>query len=304
MYKVKANLIIKLAIIISALIFQGCSSSKDNSPIKRAPTKNPNNISLAQANQMSAAQDALSVKRADSNYDTYQNYQSIDAPISLKEMKKLKRRPVLNIQELNNLMDNNVNNKPRENHHIDNVKAPCIEENCNLQEIIKYNKAKNSNKPVKIEKPHNKIEAQPKLEPVLAAPIIQKPALPEVNVPVVSAPIIKKPSETVEQKTPAPIAPAPMPVAPAPKKPSEVIEKKAPAPIAPAPMPVVPAFKKPLDAAEEKMPAPPTLPPIATSKLVEAEAQNNKISTINNLLVKCYVNIKNKIYSLFGKREN
>jgi hypothetical protein len=303
MYKVKANLIIKLAIIISALIFQGCSSSKDNSPIKRAPTKNPNNLSLAQAKQMSAAQDALSVKRADSNYDTYQNYQSIDAPISLKEMKKLKRRPVLNIQELNNLMDNNANNKPRENHHLDNVKAPCIEENCNLQEIIKYNKAKNSNKPTKIEKPHNKIEAQPKLEPVLAAPIIEKPVLPIVNVPMVSAPIIKKPSEAVQEKAPAPIAP--MPIAPAPKKPSEVIEEKMPAPKAPAPIPAVPAFKKPLDTAEEKItPAPAALPPIATSKLVEAEAQNNKISTINNLLVKCYVNIKNKIYSLFGKREN
>ena len=286
MYKVKANLVIKLAIIISALIFQGCSSSKDNSPIKRAPTKNPNNISLAQSNQMSGAQDALSIKRADSNYDTYQNYQSINAPISLKEMKKLKRRPVLNIQELNNLMDNNANNKPTENRHIDNVKAPCIEENCNLQEIIKYNKAKNSNKPAKIEEKApihpRKTEAQPKLEPILVAPIIQKPALPQVNVPVISSPIIKKPLETAE--------------------------KEAPAPTAPAPIPVAPAFKKPLDAAEEKITpapiAPPTLSPIATSKLVEAEAQNNKISTINNLLVKCYVNIKNKIYNLFGKRED
>ncbi len=132
--------ILKISILI--LVF-ACAKEKELPP-RRNPSDNPNAQSYDLAKKIQQEQ-LKKVKRQDNNFDTYQNYQSIDAPISLKEIKQNRRRPVLNVRELNSLMDRNFKSRPsKTTQEMDDSlseKPTCSDESCDLQKVIKYNKA-------------------------------------------------------------------------------------------------------------------------------------------------------------------
>lgn len=355
MYKTN-NILLKIILIISIFFLQGCSSqNKEKTPSRRSPGGNPNAIQVINAKNNEALNESMSVKRSDNDYDIYQDYQSINAPISLNEMKRIKRRPKLNIKELNDLMDNKSNNhKARQETPNKTIEeAPCTEAHCDLQKVIKYNKQKaktkiivNSNSAKEI------VTSAPK--PVVAMPvqsaISSKPSeLPKpVAMPVQPA-VSSKPLEL-----PKPIA---MPVQPAvSSKPSELSPKPAIVPVslpeikpvaslpkinasvnqpevvAPVQQPIVgntssemlAKRKKVLseaikdDVSEEtlypnltpvdipKVVMPKLTPPVAApapaaiAKFTESKTDMD-LSSLNEVLIRCYFTVKNKITGLFSK---
>lgn len=173
--RLNTNLIYKIFIIIFSLCIQSCTASNINKQDKdanrrRSPAENTASVASPRSDMVHKKEQ---IKKSDEAFDAYQNYQSLNAPISIEQIKKIKRAPVLNIQELNNIMDNTPNNvihkpivKPKAKiKHV--VKKQHIDEDGNLAEIIKNNKqqAKNIVKPVAAVSPV--VVAKPIVKPVV-----------------------------------------------------------------------------------------------------------------------------------------
>jgi hypothetical protein len=143
----------RLLILLALLSLQSCSKSdKDVVPLegdKRAQYNRripKDNISMKQVN-LEMDKIAKNSKKYNQEYDAYQKYESTEAPISLKEMKKLKRKPILNPQEIDTISGSDhsqAHPQPSNNKVIQKKakfsKKPCMEAHCNLPEAIKYNK--------------------------------------------------------------------------------------------------------------------------------------------------------------------
>lgn len=89
-------------------------------------------------NNYSTSSERTNFKKNANDYDAYQHYQAAKPP------KKAKRRPILNLKELNDLMDREATITITERKKSDN--KPYIDENSNIQEVIEYNKTQKSNK--------------------------------------------------------------------------------------------------------------------------------------------------------------
>ena len=96
-------------------------------------------------NNFSTSSEQNNLKKNANDYDAYQHYQSAKPP------KKAKRRPILNLKELNDLMDREATITITERKRSDN--KPYIDEHSNIQEVIEYNKTQKNNK-----KPKKKIK--------------------------------------------------------------------------------------------------------------------------------------------------
>lgn len=148
-YFLKKGLLLKWLLLIIIASLSACSGKTDNTTPRRSPSDNPNSPSIGQAAGYQSKKNEI--KKSNGDFDTYQNYQSADAPVSLKEIKKNRRRPVLNVQELNGLMDKNFKklaNFASEGNPAE--KANCTEDKCELKKVINYNKAiAKKNKPDK-----------------------------------------------------------------------------------------------------------------------------------------------------------
>ena len=172
-----------LGILLIGFMLEGCSYSspkeaydvnivgknalqKTNSTTSR---RYPDGNKITEKNSESKNSESLSLKKNDSNYDTYQHYQSNKPP------KKAKRRPILNLKELNDLMDREATITLTER-RTKNGEQPKIDADSNIQKVIEYNKNKNrsnTKKRVKVlvvkkeETPVNETFA--KAAPVIAA---------------------------------------------------------------------------------------------------------------------------------------
>lgn len=141
-YSLKKELLPRWLLYLAIASLFACSKKTETAP-RRSPSSNPSSASVEKS--VSEYQSKKNeVKKVNGDFDTYQNYESIDAPLTLKELKKNRRRPVLNVQELNSLMDKNFKNSS----NIKNLntsqtfeKASCTEEKCELKKVINYNKA-------------------------------------------------------------------------------------------------------------------------------------------------------------------
>lgn len=89
-------------------------------------------------NNYSTSSEQTNLKKNANDYDAYQHYQAAKPP------KKAKRRPILNLKELNDLMDREATITITERKKSDN--KPYIDENSNIQEVIEYNKTQKNNK--------------------------------------------------------------------------------------------------------------------------------------------------------------
>ncbi len=192
MLKIDTNAL-KILLIASTLLFQSCSK-KENKYVstRRTPTDNALALNSLQGRADIALNDSIKVKRAKEDYDAYQNYQSVDAPVSLKDLKKVKRRPVLNIKELNDIMDdsskNNHRKKTQHSHvsHEESATKPCTEAHCDLKKVIKYNKQQaNKNTPTSknIDPDSKKNKTKVVTEAVSAIPVVIADPSIENNVP-------------------------------------------------------------------------------------------------------------------------
>ena len=339
MYKVNSCIFIKILLIISVAFSQGCSDKKANNKYitsRRAPESNPM-IDDSQQEKIMAQKDQASVKRAKGEYDAYQDYQSNEAPVSLKDLKRIKRRPVLNIKELNAIMDSKSNghhikkSKSHTSHNIvDHSKKPCTEAHCDLKKVITYNKqqAKKVSTTAAVV-PSSPSTVMPKVV-VQASPAAKemKPVvlnssaevshivpsspsiMPKVVVPASPAakemkPVVHNSSAEVSPIVPSsPSAVMPKVVVPttAAKEISHVVPSLPVMPKVISPIPPIPAVNSVVNAKElSKVDAPSAVPNLGNepvAKFTESQSKN-KIGTVNTLLIKFYFNIKNKIHSLF-----
>lgn len=377
MYKTN-NILLKIILIISIFSLQGCSSqNKEKTPSRRSPGGNPNAIQVMNAKNNEALNESMSVKRSDNNYDIYQDYQSINAPISLNEMKRIKRRPKLNIKELNDLMDNKSNNhKARQETPNKTIEeAPCTEAHCDLQKVIKYNKQKAKTKIIVNSNSAKEIVTSSATKPVVAMPVqsaisskpseLPKPVAMPVQPAVSSKPLelpksIVMPVQPVVSSKPSELPkPIAMPVQPAvSSKPSELSPKPAIVPVSlpeikpvaslpkikavanqpevvePVQQPIIgntssemlakrkkvlsEAIKEdiseetlypnltPVDIPKVVMPkltppvAAPAPAPTAIARFTESKTDMD-LSSLNEVLIRCYFTVKNNIKGLFSK---
>ncbi len=143
MYFKKIDVLIKLLFLTLLTVLSSCS--RKEAPARRLPQGNANSLDY----NFSDAQNDQKVKRVDEYYDAYQRYQSNEAPVSLQDLKKVRRRPVLNIQALNDIMDSSYSKTHQEKPHqraeeeyLDDAQTPCTESDCDIEKTIKYNKRK------------------------------------------------------------------------------------------------------------------------------------------------------------------
>ncbi len=138
-YKIRINILSTTLLFGLMLALQSCSNSDVvvDKNMQQSTSKNSNRRAPegnAVGSQLSEPKSDTSLKRSDKDYDVYQNYQSNDVPVSLGELKKLKRHPVLNTRELNSTRRHKTTKTKKK------AKIPHIDANCNLQEVINYNK--------------------------------------------------------------------------------------------------------------------------------------------------------------------
>ena len=317
-YKIHINVILKILLFGLMLVTQSCSNSdlvidknlqqgtSENSN-RRAPEDN------IQRNQSVEVVKDTSLKRADKNYDVYQNYQSNNPPVSLSDLKKLKRHPVLNARELNTRQHKHPKKKK--------AKAPHVDGNCNLQEVINYNKQQQKTEstatPTSVVTTSAKV---PEAKPETTKPIttittpkvditktlnkVNSETKPEVKtvkaeqavLPKVSLPELKSIKQKTKENDANPLTPA---------APSDSSTPADPAPttVAPAPLPVVtaPVIKTPNPPAKSVLvpipsvtvmpiqtPAPVALtpPPISSNNLkgvTPAPSQVDTTKDVSNL---------------------
>ena len=298
MYKVNSCIFVKILILISLAFSQGCSDKKASNKYvtsRRAPELNPI-IDSSEAKKNRDLKAQASVRRAKDEYDTYQDYQSNEAPVSLKDIKRIKRRPVLNIKELNAIMDSKSQGyhaKKTKSHTskntVEHSKKTCTEAHCDLKKVINYNKqqAKKTSAAVPTASEES---VKYKSKTIVSAPsmptvVMPKVIMPASSTPVEAKPIVSAPSipTAVMPKVIVPASSTPVeakPIVSAPSTSAMIIPERVTQDLPKVGSPSAPVANEPM------------------SKFTESQSKN-KIGTVNTLLIKFYFNIKNKIHSLF-----
>lgn len=202
------NIDVFIKVLLVALLAFLSSCSRKETSNRRLPKDNANNLEYS----FSDSEDDSKVKRVDDYYDAYQKYQSNDAPVSLKDLKKVRRRPVLNIQELNDIMDNSYNkshvnnsHKHSENEHLHDSQIPCTESDCDIERTIQYNKRKAKKYKLKAKKHSNDLNNSNSSQ--IAETTKIKEAQPSANDKNKQITIQAKEKQTEASITSAPVAP-------------------------------------------------------------------------------------------------
>jgi hypothetical protein len=318
-------------LFISALFLHGCKSDEgslapkaaNNDPLnRRVPS---DNAKVAKSINMAMDNVAKEIKKVDPDYDAYQSYESVDAPISLKEMKKIKRRPVLNVQELNNISVT----APKDVHKpvISNTnpkkakfqKKPCTEAHCNLQEVIKYNKEQKLEKDNSAKQDSVPAVSEPAISAISDKPKESVPQAIPTNMPVNFKPIVRsadvvspaispaktnadlKSVEEIKPESKLPAVSLPeikisndknvMPV-PLKSQPKTEASKETSSPLKDVSKPDIAQVQQEVKSPDSKAPA-------AIVKIKDSN-EGKKLESINILLIDCYYTIKNKISGLFS----
>ena len=145
------NLKKKFLILSTAFLLQSCYYASQNETLESKifgknyaqETNEKTSRRVPEGNQISSEASApdtnkqnfstnSNVKLSSNDYDAYQHYQATTPP------KKAKRRPILNLKELNELMDREATISLKERAD----SPPEISAESNLNEVIEYNKAK------------------------------------------------------------------------------------------------------------------------------------------------------------------
>ncbi len=213
-----------------------------------------NNSATAASSQQTDNKN-YSAKRSDDNYDAYQHYQSTNTP------KRAKRRPILNMAELNDLMDREANVIISEK-DINTQKAPKIDANSNLHEVLKHNK---------VQKAKAKLKHKPKKRMKIL--VVRKgknhtnsaKALSKAKPTQVASTKIK-PTQVAQKKQAAPVKQA------APIKQVAPVIDLAPATIV---TPPVAAVKTAPEHSQIIVAAPPVTPEVIAPKVTPASAPIN-----------------------------
>ncbi|MEK6733903.1 MAG: hypothetical protein AABY27_02215 [Pseudomonadota bacterium] len=291
MNKITLSICSKILIITFAFALQGCYSNDTSAVTRRAPSQNPGEND--QNNTVSSNRFSTPPKKYNSDFDAYQEYESNDAPVRLSDLKQVRRRPVLNIQELNDIMDNQYAKKTRKDKKPQNIeKVTCEDENCDLKEVIKYNKAKTQKKVVK-NAPKQKDPAQ---KIAKTAPKTVTPVEVAKETKIIQQKLEENQVKDFTAVNPSVISPVQNNVA---NTPAQPIAPNIPEPVA-APAPVEPVVVNNITP-----PPPPVILPIeesgptAISKLTKYDRET-KLETINTVLANYYHKIKNTIMSVFN----
>ena len=261
-----------LCIFLLTFILQNCSYSsspadsilgKSNrqSTDKQSPRRSPvgniyNTVTKNTLTEHTTEEVNADIKKSNKEYDAYQHYQSSNPP------KKAKRRPILNIHELNEIMDKEAT--------IVTVEGPSertlhVEADSNLKKVIDHNKAKKAKeKKYKTENSkQDKYTIKKKAKKKAKILVITKEILPQSNeIPASEKQKTSKPMPPIEINN---ITSAPPVIASAAATAIKANALKSPVNSALVTAPVLQSAKastKPSEAVDT-----PKLPPITLSKL-------------------------------------
>ncbi len=259
------------------------SSQKTNAKTSRRPPEGNNSADNLSSN--ASTENNYNAKRSSSNYDAYQHYQTANPP------KKAKRRPLLNLKELNDLMDREATITLTER---TTIPAPQIDANSDLQEVIKHNKHKNKHKAktkkrvkvlvVKKEEaaaqPINATKAKKNKTKVANKKTEQtavKTLPEEQNKNTITPPEVKKDSTAaaapIANSKPAPVAAQPIP---------ETIAMPAPVISIPTPAQAIPAAVTAPVAPQPAVSSPAATTEVDTSKMTPQELEKHLKDKFNN----------------------